>query len=223
MLLQEIIDLSMGIWEKCYESHFVQELGRGDLPSDKFLNYMIQDSIYLKHYARIYGKAIYNAGSLREIQIYISLLEFLDEEQSGARLKYIKEAGLTDDDIELIQALPENKAYIDFMLEIAERGTNQEILMSVLPCILSYSYIFRRLVKENPEIEKTKYAEFICDYANDDYYEKNKKVITFVNDLCSESDVIEKETLKNIFLESSQHELAFWSMAYRSVMSEAGG
>lgn len=213
--LQEIIDLSMGVWKKCYESHFIQELGRGDLPSDKFLNYMIQDSIYLKHYARIYGKAIYNSRTLREIQIYLSLLEFLDEEQSGIRLKYVKEAGLTDDDIELIQALPENKAYIDFMLQIAKWGTNHEILMSVLPCMLSYSYIFRRLVNEYPEIKKTKYVEFILEYASDDYYESNKKVICFVNDFCSGGEAMDKEKLKNIFLEASQHELAFWHMAYR--------
>ena len=61
------------------------------------------------------------------------------------RLDYLKQFCITDDDIELIAPLPENQNYIDFMFEIASHGKNEEILMAVLPCMLSYSYIFRKL------------------------------------------------------------------------------
>ncbi|MFR3251578.1 MAG: hypothetical protein ACLTQL_11180 [Eisenbergiella sp.] len=94
---------------------------------------MIQDSIYLKNYARIYGKAIFHAATLREIQLYYSMLNFVNDTESEVRLDYLKQFCITDDDIELIAPLPENQNYIDFMFEIASHGKNEEILMAVLP------------------------------------------------------------------------------------------
>ena len=123
----------------------MQEVQTGKLPLEKFKRYMIQDSIYLKNYARIYGKAIFHAATLREIQLYYSMLNFVNDTESEVRLDYLKQFCITDDDIELIAPLPENQNYIDFMFEIASHGKNEEILMAVLPCMLSYSYIFRKL------------------------------------------------------------------------------
>lgn len=49
---------------------FVQELKSGILPFEKFKLYMIQDSIYFRHYARAYGKAMYHSTELRDIQFF---------------------------------------------------------------------------------------------------------------------------------------------------------
>ncbi len=73
------------------------------------------------------------------------MLNFVNDTESEVRLDYLKQFCITDDDIELIAPLPENQNYIDFMFEIASHGKNEEILMAVLPCMLSYSYIFRNL------------------------------------------------------------------------------
>ncbi|MCI2039084.1 MULTISPECIES: hypothetical protein [Clostridium] len=61
---------------------------------------MIQDSIYLKHYARIYGKAMYHSTVLKDIQLYYSVLRFITDTESAVRLSYLKQFGMTDDDIE---------------------------------------------------------------------------------------------------------------------------
>ena len=143
--MKDILTHNIPIWEECAATPFVQEVQTGKLPLEKFKRYMIQDSIYLKNYARIYGKAIFHAATLREIQLYYSMLNFVNDTESEVRLDYLKQFCITDDDIELIAPLPENQNYIDFMFEIASHGKNEEILMAVLPCMLSYSYIFRKL------------------------------------------------------------------------------
>ena len=143
--MKDILTHNIPIWEECAATPFVQEVQTGKLPLEKFKRYMIQDSIYLKNYARIYGKAIFHADTLREIQLYYSMLNFVNDTESEVRLDYLKQFCITDDDIELIAPLPENQNYIDFMFEIASHGKNEEILMAVLPCMLSYSYIFRKL------------------------------------------------------------------------------
>lgn len=161
--MKDILTHNIPIWEECAATPFVQEVQTGKLPLEKFKRYMIQDSIYLKNYARIYGKAIFHAATLREIQLYYSMLNFVNDTESEVRLDYLKQFCITDDDIELIAPLPENQNYIDFMFEIASHGKNEEILMAVLPCMLSYSYIFRKLAAV-PTSRQSRYWDFIKDY-----------------------------------------------------------
>ena len=163
--MKDILTRNIPIWEECAATPFVQEVQTGKLPLEKFKRYMIQDSIYLKNYARIYGKAIFHADTLREIQLYYSMLNFVNDTESEVRLDYLKQFCMTDNDIELIAPLPENQNYIDFMFEIASHGKNEEILMAVLPCMLSYSYIFRKLAAV-PTSRQSRYWDFIKDYAD---------------------------------------------------------
>ncbi|WP_242994205.1 hypothetical protein [Dorea formicigenerans] len=111
--MKDILTHNIPIWEECAATPFVQEVQTGKLPLEKFKRYMIQDSIYLKNYARIYGKAIFHAATLREIQLYYSMLNFVNDTESEVRLDYLKQFCITDDDIELIAPLPENQNYID--------------------------------------------------------------------------------------------------------------
>ena len=170
--MKDILTRNIPIWEECAATPFVQEVQTGKLPLEKFKRYMIQDSIYLKNYARIYGKAIFHADTLREIQLYYSMLNFVNDTESEVRLDYLKQFCITDDDIELIAPLPENQNYIDFMFEIASHGKNEEILMAVLPCMLSYSYIFRKLAAV-PTSRQSRYWDFIKDYADEQYAESS--------------------------------------------------
>lgn len=171
------------VWDKCTATLFVQDMKDGTLLIGDFREYIIQDSIYLKNYARVYGKAIYHAETLREIQFYYSILNFVTDTESVVRLNYLRQFGMTDDDIESIGPLPENQNYIDFLFEIAERGNRCEILMMVLPCMLGYSYIFRKLA-DDQESRKSKYWDFIQDYADERYAESCKEWFDFADKKC---------------------------------------
>ena len=109
--MKETISKSLRIWDECVKSDFISELTRGTLPIEKFKSYMVQDSIYLKHYARVYGKAIFHSTNLRDIQIYYSILSFVTDTESAVRINYLSSFGITDDDIEFIQPLRENQNY----------------------------------------------------------------------------------------------------------------
>lgn len=212
--MQEVLQKNIPIWDKCAATPFVQELQNGTLPLEKFKDYMIQDSIYLKHYARVYGKAMYHSTVLKDIQIYYSILNFVTDTESAVRLSYLKQFDMTDDDIELIEPLPENQNYIDFMLRIAESGNVCEILMAVLPCMLSYSYIFRKIAAM-PGTVNSRYYDFIQDYSEDEYFESGKLWSDFADKKCNSLTVTEQEKLSCIFEQASLLELDFWKMAYR--------
>ncbi len=211
--MKEVLNHNIPIWDKCAETPFVREMQDGSLSFERFKDFMIQDSIYLKHYARAYGKAIYHATTLKDIQLYYSALNFITLPDSSIRLSYLKQFGMTDDDIEVISPLPENQEYINFLLEIAEHGNEISILMSVLPCMLSYSYIFRKIASIESSI-KSRYWDFIQDYADDTYAENCRTWYFFADKKCSILSETEQIKLSGIFEKASMLELAFWNMAY---------
>lgn len=132
--MKTVVENNLPIWNNCMDTPFIQELWTGKLPENKFKEYMIQDSIYLKHYARVYGQAIYCSKRLKDIQTFYSILNFVTDTESAVRIRYLKKYGVTDDDIESIKPLPENQNYIDFLLSQAKGQNVCEMLMAVLPC-----------------------------------------------------------------------------------------
>lgn len=217
--MEHILAHNIPIWDQCAATPFVREMQNGELPFEKFKEYMIQDSIYLKNYARIYGKAIFHADTLREIQLYYSMLNFVNDTESEVRLNYLKQFCITDDDIELITPLPENQDYIDFMFQVAAHGKNEEILMFVLPCMLSYSYIFRK-VAADPRSKQSRYWDFIQDYADEQYAKSCEEWCSFAEQKCTGIPSFSRKYLADIFERASLLELAFWKMAYRNAKME---
>lgn len=212
--MEEVLNQNKPIWDKCAGTPFVRELQSGTLPFEKFQNYMIQDSIYLKHYARVFGKAMYHSTVLKDIQLYYSILSFVTDTESAVRLNYLMQFGMTDEDIEPIPPSPENQNYIDFMLDVAERGNVCEILMAVLPCMLSYSYIFRKIASASRAAD-SRYSDFIQDYADEHYFEDCKRWCNFADNKIAALPSKSRNELKYIFEKASYLELAFWGMAYR--------
>lgn len=211
---QTLLEHNRPIWDDCAATAFVQGLRTGTLPPEQFQIYMVQDSLYLKHYARVYGMAIYRAATLREIQLYYDGLSFVSDTESVLRLNYLSRWGMTDGDLEDVTPLPENRRYIDFLMDTARRGDGREILMAVTPCLLSYSYIFRALAAD-PAAARSPYWDFIQDYADDCYAGSCRAWLAFAEETCGQLPGGERERLAGIFRRASLLELDFWNMAER--------
>lgn len=214
--MEEVIRRALPVWDACLETPFVRELKTGVLPEDKFRQYMVQDSIYLKHYARVYGRAIHCAETLRDIRMYYAGLGFVTEAESAVRLRDLAAFGLTDADIEGFDPLPANRRYIGYMLEVAARGRPREILMVLLPCMLSYAYIGARLAQD-PAARTSRYRDFIWDYADPAYQAECRRWLDYAEAQCAALVPGEAARLEDIFMRASRLELEFWNMAYGSV------
>ncbi len=212
--VKTLVDNSMDIWEAYLKHPFIIELQQGTLDIEKFKNYIVQDSIYLKEYARVYALGMYKSKTLKEIQNFYSILSFVNADETSTRLKYLKEWNITQEDIEVAEVKKENKEYIDFMMKIAEECEVPEILMATLPCMFSYCYIGKELIKNTPNIESTKYWDFIRDYASDSYVKSCIEWGTYAEGLCKDFDEEKKAKLMEIFRQASICEMNFWDMSY---------
>lgn len=212
--MESLLQQNYPIWDKCADTPFVQKLKNGTLPTAHFREYMIQDTIYLKHYARVFGKAIYHATALKDIQTYHSLLGFVTDAESAVRFHYLAQSGITQEDAEQTAPLPETQHYIDFLHKTAASEDNCAILMATLPCMLSYSYIFQAIAKA-PESRQSPYWDFIADYADDLYAKQCKEWCAFAQQKCEPLSQSDLETMCRIFKQASLLELDFWNMPYR--------
>lgn len=212
--IKEVINESMDIWNDYLTHPFVKGIENGDLDIKLFENYIIQDSIYLKEYARVFALGMYKSKKLKDLQIFYKILSFVESNENSTRAKYLKEFNITDDEIENIVPRKETQDYIDFMINTAENHDVPEILMAVLPCMFSYCYIFREVAKNTASVShENKYWDFINDYISERYLQWCLEWGEYTNNLCIDFEEERKKKLIDIFRKSSEHEMKFWDMS----------
>ena len=210
-----IIKDSIPIWDECANTKFVEELVLGTLSYERFQKYIIEDTRYLLNYAKCYAYLITKCNTLEEIRMFYDVLSFVKEGETSIRRKYIKEFGYTDLDVEESFPDVENQIYINSMINWCSTGTLVEGLMSVLPCMLSYEYIFNNYLKDKIVLENNPYKELLESYIGPYMSDVCKAWSNFANDMLNKyPESIEK--CKTIFRFSSIREKEFWLMSYNN-------
>lgn len=109
--IKECIEDSLPIWEECLNSEFLRRMADGSLPEECFKGYIIDDSLYLREYSKVFAWGILHAKDMAQIRNYYSLLSFVSEAEDATRLHYLKRYHLTDEEIQPLPLRPENQAY----------------------------------------------------------------------------------------------------------------
>lgn len=211
--MEKAIDKSIDIWENWFETPFIKGLIDDTLDINIFKHYIIQDTLYLKGYAKTFAYAMYRAHSLEEMNVYYSLMSFVNESEDATRLQYLNEWGITAEQAEAVPPCDTTTEYCNYMLNNAKTGTCEQILMATLPCTLGYYWLFVNLVKRHPEVLSGKYERVIRDYITDGYGIACENWSNYVNQLCKDKSEEEQEKLFEIFKTASDFELKFWIMS----------
>ena len=214
--LEECIQDSLPIWERCLDTDFLRGVADGTLSEECFKGYIVDDSLYLREYAKVFAWGMLHAQDMAEIRNYYSLLSFVNESEDATRLYYLKRYGITDRDIQPLPLRPENRAYVDTMLKAAREGEGAaECMMACLPCMLSYGWIFGELIRRSPQVEHTPYWPFVRDYAGNRYEAICSSWSAFTDQACQDLSPQRQAKCREIFHTCSLHELHFWEMSAR--------
>lgn len=209
-----LVQQDLPVWQQCLDSEFLTKLADGTLDENCFKGYIVEDSLYLREYAKVFACGILKADTMDTIRIYYSLLSFVNESEDATRLAYLKRYGLTDAQIQHLPLRPQNLAYTTCMLHAAQQGEGAaECMMACLPCMLSYSWIFRRLVERCPGVKDTIYWDLVRDYASEPYAEACRAWIGYADQFCAGLTPERQQRCREIFHACSEHELHFWEMA----------
>ena len=210
-LMERITADSMDLYEAAAAEPFLEELGRGTLDRTRFLDYIVQDSIYLRDYMKAFAMGMFRSRTLRDMQFFYSVLGFVNDSENATRLGYLADGGLTDDDVERMGKRKACSDYTGFLIQIAEKGSLEEILMAVMPCMTGYEYVFGRTLERHPEVLDTYYGPLVRDYTSPFYSECCREWESYCDKVCG--DYPDKARLSSIFREAARHELMFWKMA----------
>ena len=213
--LKELAESCIPLWEQSLEKPFLREMALGTLAPELFRQYTIDDSIYLREYARVIAYAIYKSENMSQMQQLYRFLNFINATETVTRVRYLHLWGMDQDMVDRMQPREENLSYTSYMLRVAKEGELPEILMAILPCMLSYTYIGLKLVERYPDIRQSPYWEVIEEYISPFCLDCCQQWGSFAQQLCEDLEESRKEALREIFRCSCRHEQAFWDMAYR--------
>ncbi|KAK5014608.1 trifunctional hydroxymethylpyrimidine kinase/phosphomethylpyrimidine kinase/thiaminase [Cryomyces antarcticus] len=233
-------------WLEHTEHAFVAGLADGTLPLETFKYYLIQDYLYLvSHNTKLSGTDVdiqqFHALTTRKSA---SIVTHINEEVK-LHLKYCEEFGVSKEEIESTQEsqgtfftgsdyrmlieIQACTAYTRYVLDIGHSEDWLALQISMLPCLIGYGEIARRLHNDpNTEREGNRYWQWILNYVADDYTEAVRvgsgafprfllvAVVDFFSDLVEKHAVRQSpnriEELVRIFVHATKMETGFWDM-----------
>lgn len=194
---------------------FIKGLGDGTLDRSKFENYLIQDSLYLKEYGKVYAHVFLLTNNIYDLQFLHTCIGVVVSDETNMHTKYLEDYDLDVYKVDHLELKPANRNYLDYMLSFTKGGDIKEIFMAVLPCTLTYEYIGKTLKEEaGNEIRDNYYGPWIEAYAGADFEDFSVRSLEFVDSICQGIDEEEEEKLINIYLEACEYEMGFWDMSY---------
>lgn len=162
------------IWDAYTHHPFANQMGDGTLPVGAFKEYLVQDYLYLVHFARTNALAAYKSQGMEAITASAQIVLHIETEMK-LHLEYCKEFGLSKEDIVRQKESLACVAYSRYVLDIGQSQDWLALQMSLAPCLLGYGIAARRLASEHVgSHEGNKYWRWIENYIADDYQEAVK-------------------------------------------------
>ncbi|MEO4054704.1 thiaminase II [Solibacillus sp. CAU 1738] len=203
------------IWEKNHQHPFVQELGQGTLAEEKFIQYMKQDYVYLIDYAKLFAVGVTKAHNLDMMNKFSSVLHDTLHFEMELHRQFAAEFGITREELEETKPTPDNLAYTNYMLNVAQNGSLAEVVASLLPCAWDYWEIGKLLRKQyGDQLATNKYAKWIETYDSEEFGQGAKWLIDLMDELADGKPERELAVLEKHFQITSKYEYLFWDMNY---------
>ncbi len=211
---EELREAAAQIWEAQHEHPFVRGIGDGTLDPERFRFYIRQDYLFLIEYGRLLALACARAPRLALMQRFADLAQATLRTEMELHRAYAAEWGIAREQLEAEPIAPATRAYADFLLRTAALGDFGELVGALLPCMWGYSELGRRLAERGRPANEL-YARWIDMYAGEDF----TKLASWCREVCDETAAGAggegHSRMREAFVESSRHELAFWDAAWQ--------
>ncbi len=162
---------------------FVQGIGDGSLPKEKFAYYVGQDAFFLEAFARAYSIAAAKTNDWQSFQVFHALangvLQELNLHQSYAKSWSV--------DISKVEPGKATRQYTDFLLATAWSQPAGITAVAMSPCLQLYAYIGQTLASNG--IPNHDYADWIKAYSSDEFEPLAKQLETIVDEHASDGSL----------------------------------
>ncbi len=157
-------------WTDYTRHDFVLALARGDLPEAAFRRYLVQDYLFLLHFARAWGLAVYKSETLTEMRRAQSLVAATLDVEIGLHIDYCRGWGLSEAAMAAEPEAIETVAYTRFVLDRGLAGDRLDLEVALAPCVVGYAEIAaERLADPATRREGNAYGAWLDMYAGAEY------------------------------------------------------
>ena len=213
--VDELIASAKDIWAGYDEHPFVRGIADGTLDKEKFKYYMIQDYLYLIDYARVFALGTVKSTDSETMKLCAAYVKQILDGEMDIHKGYMHRLGISLEEAETTKPALDNISYTSYMLRVAYDGGAPEVMAAILSCAVSYEVIGKHIVEKNPKAaEHEFYGEWISGYSAPEYAEANRKLEALTERLIADCGDERFARLKEIFINCSRYEGAFWDMAW---------
>ncbi|KAH8424555.1 putative thiamine biosynthesis protein (Thi-4) [Aspergillus melleus] len=200
------------VWKKFTEHDFVLGMGSGKLPVDRFKEYLVQDYLYLVHFARSNALAAYKGKNMESIAASAQIVLHIQRE-TALHLDYCASFGLSKEQMEKHPETIACTAYSRYILDVGQSEDWLALQMALAPCLIGYGAIAQRLHSEKDTVrEGNRYWKWIENYVADDYTEAVRLGSELLERHMREVSPSRVEELIKIFIRATELEISFWDM-----------
>ncbi|WEO77860.1 TenA family protein [Cryobacterium sp. SO2] len=180
---------------------FLTQLEAGTLPVEVFRNYLEQDFLYLRHYARLYAR-LASLASDADVEHFIALAHGI----VAVELENHRALGDGFDcDFGDVIASPETRAYMGFLSRMSDNLG--EALIAMLPCVAGYGVAIALLEPTGVG----RYAGWLAAYTSGEYQHVIDRHLALVDRLD-----VSLDRATQIMDGALDHEDAFWNQLPQS-------
>ncbi|MTD31154.1 thiaminase II [Planomicrobium sp. YIM 101495] len=208
---EEVRTENNGLWEASFDHPFVKGIADGTLPLDVFRFYVLQDSYYLTHFAKVQALGAVKATDLETTKSFAHHAGQTCEAELALHASFMELLDVTEADKKNFEPSPSAYAYVSHMYRAAE-GDLADVLAAILPCYWLYWEIGERLKDAKPD--HPIYDRWIGTYGSEWFGELVNEQIGRMNELADKLPQERRNELKTHFRRSVYYEWHFWQQAW---------
>lgn len=193
-------------------------MAQGELPIAAFQHYLIQDYLFLSHFARAYALLISKLSSVAHMRSATASLNAIFDELP-LHVHYCGQWGISEDQLQTADEAFETITYTRYVLDIGHSGDALDLLSALLPCVAGYAEIGLGLLHHpDVQLDNHPFATWIRNYGDPDYLDGVKNALALMETLWHERG---SETrfadISAIFTTATRLETRFWQMGLNAV------
>ncbi|MFF2144324.1 thiaminase II [Kitasatospora sp. NPDC058190] len=192
---------------------FIGGLTDGTLPREAFRHFVVQDSHYLRDYARALAVCAAKAPGEADVRAFAGDAVGALAAEQGMHAEFLTAFGGTAEEAAAEPVLPTTRAYTSYLLATVYGGSFAEALGAVLPCYWIYARVGEALLAQgSPD---PLYAKWIATYGDEAFQSVVRRVLALTDRLGEELSAVERRKVVEHFVTTSRYEWMFWDAAWR--------
>ncbi len=201
-------------WAAYCQHEFVRGLAAGTLPAEAFRHYLRQDYLFLVHFARAWGLAVYKSRSIAELRQGLDSLKAIVDLEMGLHVDYCAQWGITEAELDALPEARETMAYTRYVLDAGHRGDLLDLHVALAPCLVGYADIARWIEAQPFTVRgpANPYEAWIAMYTSEEFQAAAQAERNWLDTRLAGQTADRLDGLAATFRDATRLEIDFWQM-----------